>query len=109
MAPITTGQIYWGAVPYVVIQLIMVSLVIMFPAMVMVYKSEASTVDPSKIEINIPTQEGTPPAVEVPGTTQEGAAKGAPATSADPLQNMLNQQQQDEDKAGKALEDAFKK
>jgi len=113
MAPITTGQIYWGAVPYVIIQLIMVTLVITFPAMVMVYKSDASTVDPSKIEIEIPTQTepGTPPAIEIPGTAPaEGAAKGAPAQSADPLQNMLNQPKEEEgDKAGKALEDAFKK
>ena len=34
----TTGQIYWGAVPFVVIQCIMVGLVIMFPQMVMHYK-----------------------------------------------------------------------
>src|SRR5205814_1330686 len=32
--PVTTGQIYWGAVPFVVIQCIMVGLVIAFPAMV---------------------------------------------------------------------------
>jgi TRAP-type mannitol/chloroaromatic compound transport system permease large subunit len=31
---VTTGQIYWGAVPFVVIQIIMVSLVIAFPGMV---------------------------------------------------------------------------
>ena len=35
---VTTGQIYWGAVPFVVIQVIMVLLVIFFPAMVMHYK-----------------------------------------------------------------------
>ena len=35
---VTTGQIYWGAVPFVVIQVIMVLLVILFPAMVMHYK-----------------------------------------------------------------------
>ena len=35
---VTTGQIYWGAVPFVVIQVIMVLLVIVFPAMVMHYK-----------------------------------------------------------------------
>jgi tripartite ATP-independent transporter DctM subunit len=51
---ITTGQIYWGAVPFVVIQVIMVLLVIMFPAMVMHYKSAASTMDPSKVKIEIP-------------------------------------------------------
>src|SRR5690606_8693836 len=31
IAPVTTGQIYWGAVPFVVIQLIMVAIVIGFP------------------------------------------------------------------------------
>ena len=30
--PVTTGQIYWGAVPFVIIQCIMVALVIAFPA-----------------------------------------------------------------------------
>jgi len=54
MDGITTGQIYWGAVPFVVIQVIMVLLVIMFPAMVMHYKSIGSTMDPSKVKIEIP-------------------------------------------------------
>jgi TRAP-type mannitol/chloroaromatic compound transport system permease large subunit len=53
--PVTTGQIYWGAVPFVVIQCIMVGLVITFPGMVMHYKAAAPTVDPSKIEIQVPT------------------------------------------------------
>ena len=48
MAPVTTGQIYWGAVPFVVIQCIMVALVILFPQMVMHYKSSAPVVDPAK-------------------------------------------------------------
>ncbi len=51
---ITTGQIYWGAVPFVVIQVIMVLLVILFPAMVMHYKGAASTIDPNKVRIEIP-------------------------------------------------------
>ncbi len=41
-APVTTGQIYWGAVPFVIIQLVMVGLVIAFPQMVMVYKDDAA-------------------------------------------------------------------
>ena len=32
--PVTTGQIYWGAIPFVIIQLIMVALVIAFPQLV---------------------------------------------------------------------------
>jgi tripartite ATP-independent transporter DctM subunit len=51
---VTTGQIYWGAVPFVVIQVIMVLLVILFPAMVMHYKGAASTIDPNKVKIEIP-------------------------------------------------------
>ncbi|RUU65712.1 TRAP transporter large permease subunit, partial [Mesorhizobium sp. M7A.T.Ca.TU.009.01.1.2] len=38
IAPVTTGQIYWGAVPFVCIQVIMIGLTIAFPQMVMHYK-----------------------------------------------------------------------
>ena len=55
-----TGQIYWGAVPFVVIQVLMVLLVIMFPSMVMHYKGAASTVDPNTIKIDIPQIEMPP-------------------------------------------------
>jgi tripartite ATP-independent transporter DctM subunit len=51
---VTTGQIYWGAVPFVVIQVLMVLLVILFPAMVMHYKGAASNVDVNKVKIDIP-------------------------------------------------------
>jgi TRAP-type mannitol/chloroaromatic compound transport system permease large subunit len=51
---VTTGQIYWGAVPFVIIQVIMVVLVILFPAMVMHYKRGLSTVDPNKVKIEVP-------------------------------------------------------
>ncbi len=76
MAPITTGQIYWGAVPYVVIQVIMVGLVILFPQMVMVYKDDASMVDPTKIEVVIPGVDyGTP----APADGDAPAAEDAPS------------------------------
>jgi tripartite ATP-independent transporter DctM subunit len=52
--PITTGQIYWGAVPFVVIQVIMVGIVITFPGLV-TGMLQKLTVDPSKIEMKIPT------------------------------------------------------
>lgn len=54
MAPVTTGQIYWGAIPFVVIQLIMVALVIAFPQMVMVYKDAPAKPNPKAMEIFIP-------------------------------------------------------
>jgi len=44
-----------------VIQVIMVLLVIMFPAMVMHYKGTLSTIDPNTIKIEIPPMEDAPP------------------------------------------------
>ncbi|MFA5520432.1 MAG: TRAP transporter large permease subunit [Castellaniella sp.] len=47
---ITTGQIYWGSVPFILIQIAMVAAVMVFPGMVTHYKHDAPTVDPSTIE-----------------------------------------------------------
>ena len=55
-APVTTGQIYWGAVPFVVIQVVMVGIVIAFPQLVTA-TMKRTTLDPSKVEINIPPSE----------------------------------------------------
>jgi TRAP-type mannitol/chloroaromatic compound transport system permease large subunit len=79
--PITTGQIYWGAVPFVVIQCIMVALVIVFPGMVMHYKSAAPTIDPSKVEIKIPTSGGGLPGAPggIPGMPGLPGLPGLPA------------------------------
>jgi tripartite ATP-independent transporter DctM subunit len=52
IAPVTTGQIYWGAIPFVVIQVIMVAIVIAFPGLV-TGNLDRSTVDPSKIKLEI--------------------------------------------------------
>ena len=43
MAPVTTGQIYWGAIPFLIIQIIMIGLVIAFPQMVLHYKDQKSS------------------------------------------------------------------
>ena len=74
MAGVSTGQIYWGAVPFVVIQVIMIGVVIAFPSMVMHYKG--APVDVSKIEIKMPTL----PTLGTPGAAPGGApANGLPA------------------------------
>ncbi len=64
MEPVTTGQIYWGAVPFVIIQCIAVALVIAFPRMVTHYKGSGPKVDPSKIEINIQQPDLPPPPLD---------------------------------------------
>jgi tripartite ATP-independent transporter DctM subunit len=54
---VKTTDIYWGAIPFVVIQLVMVTLVMLFPQMVMVYKADAPTREQPRIEIQVPPPE----------------------------------------------------
>jgi tripartite ATP-independent transporter DctM subunit len=74
MPPVTTGEIYWGSVPFVIIQCIMVALVVAFPGMVMHYKGAQVKADPAKIEDQLkslpgielppPIQFDTPPVIK---------------------------------------------
>src|SRR5204862_1746101 len=75
---VTTGQIYWGAVPFVLIQIVMIGLVISFPQLVMVYKAKERVFDPSKIQIIVPEDEsapGTQPGESNPNAEQDDATK----------------------------------
>ena len=64
MAAVTTGQIYLGAIPFVVIQVLMIALVILFPAMVMVYKSGELKLTPQQMEDQF--KQIAPPSDELP-------------------------------------------
>ncbi|WP_287192312.1 TRAP transporter large permease subunit [Mesorhizobium sp.] len=75
IAPVTTGQIYWGAVPFVCIQVIMIGLTIAFPQMVMHYKG--TPVDPGTIDYQVPETPGLSPLGTPPA--DGGAAPTAPA------------------------------
>ena len=66
MEPVTTGQIYMGAIPFVVLQVIMIALVIFVPSMVMHYKSGDVKLDDKQIEQQFkqlapPSEDGPPP------------------------------------------------
>ncbi|MGQ3674649.1 TRAP transporter large permease [Xanthobacter sp. TB0139] len=50
MEPVTTGQIYWGAVPFVFIQILMVGLIILFPKIVTHYKSDHVELNEQQIQ-----------------------------------------------------------
>src|SRR5690554_78316 len=50
ISKVTTGQIYWGSVPFICIQILMVAAVMVFPGMVTHYKHEDSGVDPSTVQ-----------------------------------------------------------
>ncbi len=81
---VTTGQIYWGAVPFVLIQIVMIGLVIALPQIVMVYKAKESKVNPATIQIELPTE----------------AAPGTAPTE--------QQEQKEENEEAQSLENAFK-
>jgi len=63
VAPSTvrTSDIYWGAVPFVAIQLVMVGLLIAFPQMVLRDRSSGPALDPATIELHIPPPEAPVP------------------------------------------------
>jgi TRAP-type mannitol/chloroaromatic compound transport system permease large subunit len=75
IAGVSTAQIYWGAVPFVVIQVVMIGITIAFPQMVMHYKGEV--IDPGSVKIEIPALNTLAP----PG----GATLGAPTLGAPTL------------------------
>src|SRR5712671_3541554 len=61
---VTTGQIYWGAVPFVLIQLVMVGLIIAFPGIVTGGLAKKAAVNTEQMQIQVPTDtqdEETPP------------------------------------------------
>ncbi len=79
--PVTSGQIYMGSIPFLLIQLVMVAIIIAFPGIVTHYKSGHPVADPSTIQINVPMpgQDGGNPFGNAP------APFGAPSPSTDPL------------------------
>jgi tripartite ATP-independent transporter DctM subunit len=81
-APVTTGQIYWGAIPFVLIQLVMVALLIVFPQMSLVYKSGVPDVDPSKVRIEIPADQAPEKPDDILKDLQKGGAAEKPEDKA---------------------------
>jgi hypothetical protein len=54
---IKSSAIYWGAIPWVVLQLIMVGIVIVWPGLVTFMLDKPNGVDPSTIKIELPQSE----------------------------------------------------
>ncbi|WP_341701991.1 TRAP transporter large permease subunit [Ferrovibrio sp.] len=82
---ITTGQIYWGAVPFVCIQIVMVALVLMFPGMVTHFLDRGPKLDPAAVEeqlqIEIPNYGNTNPFG--PGSNPQDLFSTPPADEAE--------------------------
>jgi tripartite ATP-independent transporter DctM subunit len=58
---VKTLDIYWGAIPWVVLQVILVVIVIFWPGSVTYWISRGPAIDPSKVNIEIPQIELPPP------------------------------------------------
>src|SRR5262245_36739478 len=69
---VTTGQIYWGAVPFVLIQVVMVGLIIAFPNLVSGGLAKKADADLSNIRIEAP--KGKYSDTEPPSTGQDPAS-----------------------------------
>ncbi len=54
---IKSSAIYWGAIPWVVLQVIMVAIVIFWPGLVTSFLDKGNNVDPNKIKIELPASE----------------------------------------------------
>jgi TRAP-type mannitol/chloroaromatic compound transport system permease large subunit len=67
---VKSSQIYWGAIPWVVLQLIMVGIVIFWPGLVTAFLDKPVDVDLNKIEITVPPDEAAP----APGKEQAPGA-----------------------------------
>ncbi len=74
IAKVTTGQIYWGAVPFVLIQIIMVAIVIAFPSLVDAGLDRGAKIDLDKVKIEIPALDNSDVAPPFPGQTDDPAS-----------------------------------
>ena len=80
-AKVTTGQIYWGSVPFVIIQVVMVGLIIAFPNLVSGGLAKKAEMDTSNVKI------------ENKSSTNNGASKAD-----DPMEAVRRALQQDQQK-----------
>jgi TRAP-type mannitol/chloroaromatic compound transport system permease large subunit len=79
--PVTTMQIYWGAVPFVFIQIVMVGLIIAFPGIVSSGLDKEEKVDLDKVMLQM--EADTAPAAGADSAESKTREAGVPAPAAD--------------------------
>jgi GntP family gluconate:H+ symporter len=95
--PVTTMQIYWGAVPFVIIQVVMVGLIIFFPGIVSSGLDKTEKVDLDKVQLQMNKE-------------MQDAAK-PPAEAASGVEAMPNpaEEQKTADEEQKKIDELFNK
>ena len=94
VAAVTTGQIYWGAVPFVLIQIIMVGLIIAFPGIVTrdTNKAAEGNIDLLQQQIDSGRKDEAKPEPQMPGAEPK---KDEPE---DPMEAIRRANEQDKQK-----------
>ena len=108
---VTIEQIYWGAVPFVIIQIIMVGLIIAFPALVSSGLDKEATIDGDKalmqMQADDQSKQAAQEAAAVPAADASAAGAAAAGASA-PAEGAAPEAESGDD-AMKALMDSIKK
>ncbi len=84
---VKSSDIYWGAVPWVFMQLILVAIIIFWPGLVTNFISKDKPVDPVKIEIHLEQPESSAP-IAAPDASPGGARDDQSAE----IERMLKEQ-----------------
>jgi TRAP-type mannitol/chloroaromatic compound transport system permease large subunit len=105
IAPVTTMQIYYGAIPFVIIQIIMVGLIIIFPGIVSSGLDKKVEVDLNKVQLEmekdtlpVTAPEPAADASGAAGTSAAPEAGAAPAADADDPMKAMEKAIQDSKK-----------
>jgi GntP family gluconate:H+ symporter len=104
--PVTTMQIYWGAVPFVLIQVVMVGLIIAFPGIVSSGLDKEEKVDLDKVQMEMSSGlRGAAPAASA-AASGAAAPETIPGPEATPTPAEADKSADDEQKK---IDDLFKK
>jgi TRAP-type mannitol/chloroaromatic compound transport system permease large subunit len=106
VAPVTTMQIYWGAVPFVLIQIVMVGLIIFFPGIVTGGLDKEEKIDLDKVQMQMENDTSTQPnqpAASAPAAAEPAATPASGSGLEPPPAPASNDDEQ------KKIDDLFKK
>jgi hypothetical protein len=62
---VKTSEIYWGAIPWVVLQMLLVLILIFWPGSVTYWLDKGTGTDPSKVNFTIEQPELPPPLIDI--------------------------------------------
>lgn len=102
--PVKSNDIYMGAIPWVLMQIILVVIVIFVPQSVTVFLDKEVVVDIDKVVIEMPASDDAPAAMELKPEDMPGAAPDAAPDGA--AEKAATQAEEDEQKK---LDELFKK